>query len=42
AQGGAAAQYALKLFSQDTIESEPMASVVDIARCSGCLLCRQV
>ena len=42
AQGGAAAQYVLKLFSQDTIEAEPMTSVVDTARCSGCLLCRQV
>jgi heterodisulfide reductase subunit A len=42
AQGGAAAQYVLKLFSQETIETEPMTSVVDIARCTGCLLCRQI
>ena len=42
AQGGAAAQYVLKLFSQEAIEAEPMTSIVDIARCTGCLLCRQV
>ncbi|NWF77728.1 MAG: FAD-dependent oxidoreductase [Chloroflexi bacterium] len=42
AQGGAAAQYVLKLFSQESIEAEPMTSIVDIARCTGCLLCRQV
>jgi len=42
AQGGAAAQYVLKLFSQESIEAEPMTSIVDIARCAGCLLCRQV
>lgn len=42
AQGDAAAQYVLKLFSQESIEAEPMTSIVDIARCSGCLLCRQV
>jgi heterodisulfide reductase subunit A len=42
AQGGAAAEYVLKLFSQESIEAEPMTSVVDIARCTGCLLCRQV
>jgi len=41
-QGGAAAEYVLKLFSQDVIEAEPMTSSVDIVRCSGCLLCRQV
>ena len=42
AQGGAAAEYVLKLFSQESIEAEPMTSIVDIARCTGCLLCRQV
>ncbi|MGQ9546474.1 MAG: FAD-dependent oxidoreductase [Dehalococcoidia bacterium] len=42
AQGGAAAQYVLKLFSQESIEAEPMTSIVDNARCTGCLLCRQV
>jgi heterodisulfide reductase subunit A len=42
AQGGAAAQYVLKLFSQESIEAEPMTSIVNIARCTGCLLCRQV
>ena len=42
AQGGAAALYVLKLFSQESIEAEPMTSIVDIARCTGCLLCRQV
>jgi heterodisulfide reductase subunit A len=42
AQGGAAAEYVLKLFSQEAIEAEPMTSIVDIARCTGCLLCRQV
>jgi heterodisulfide reductase subunit A len=42
AQGGAAAQYVLRLFSQEAIEAEPMTSIVDIARCTGCLLCRQV
>jgi heterodisulfide reductase subunit A len=42
AQGGAAAEYVLKLFSQESIEAEPMTSTVDIARCTGCLLCRQV
>lgn len=42
AQGSAAAEYVLKLFSQEAIEAEPMTSVVDIARCAGCLLCRQV
>jgi heterodisulfide reductase subunit A len=42
AQGGAAALYVLKLFSQEAIEAEPMTSIVDIARCTGCLLCRQV
>jgi len=41
-QGGAAAEYVLKLFSQESIEAEPMTSIVDIARCTGCLLCRQV
>jgi heterodisulfide reductase subunit A len=42
AQGGAAAEYVLKLFSQESIEAEPMTSIVDITRCTGCLLCRQV
>jgi heterodisulfide reductase subunit A len=42
AQGGAAAEYVLKLFSQEFIEAEPMTSIVNIARCTGCLLCRQV
>jgi heterodisulfide reductase subunit A len=42
AQGGAAAQYVLKLFSQESIEAEPMTSIVDITRCTGCLLCQQV
>ena len=42
AQAGAAAQYVLKLFSQEHIQAEPMTSLVDIARCTGCLLCRQV
>ncbi|HEX75712.1 MAG TPA: FAD-dependent oxidoreductase [Dehalococcoidia bacterium] len=42
AQGGAAAEYVLKLFSHDVIDAEPMTSIVDISRCSGCLLCRQV
>jgi len=42
AQGGAAAEYVLKLFSQEAIEAEPMTSIVDITRCAGCLLCRQV
>jgi heterodisulfide reductase subunit A len=42
AQGGAAAEYVLKLFSQESIEAEPMTSIVNIARCTGCLLCRQV
>jgi len=42
AQGGAAAEYVLKLFSQESIEAEPMTSIVDIARCTGCLLCKQV
>jgi heterodisulfide reductase subunit A len=41
-QGGAAAEYVLKLFSQEAIEAEPMTSIVDITRCAGCLLCRQV
>jgi len=41
-QGSAAAEYVLKLFSQEAIEAEPMTSIVDIARCAGCLLCRQV
>jgi len=42
AQGGAAAEYVLKLFSQESIEAEPMTSIVDIIRCTGCLLCKQV
>jgi heterodisulfide reductase subunit A len=42
AQGSAAAEYVLKLFSQESIEAEPMTSIVDIAKCAGCLLCRQV
>jgi heterodisulfide reductase subunit A len=42
AQGGAAAEYVLKLFSQESIEAEPMTSIVDITRCTGCLLCQQV
>ncbi len=42
AQGGAAAEYVLKLFSQESIEAEPMTSIVDITRCTGCLLCKQV
>jgi heterodisulfide reductase subunit A len=42
AQGSAAAEYVLKLFSQESIEAEPMTSIVNIARCTGCLLCRQV
>ncbi len=42
AQGGAAAEYVLKLFSQESIEAEPMTSIVDIAQCTGCLLCQQV
>ncbi len=42
AQGGAAAEYVLKLFSQESIEAEPMTSIVDNARCTGCLLCQQV
>jgi len=42
AQGSAAAEYVLKLFSQEAIEAEPMTSIVDIAHCAGCLLCRQV
>jgi len=41
-QGGAAAEYVLKLFSQEAIEAEPMTSIVDVVRCTGCLLCRQV
>jgi len=41
-QGGAAAEYVLKLFSQESIEAEPMTSIVNIVRCTGCLLCRQV
>ncbi|TEU15796.1 MAG: FAD-binding protein [Dehalococcoidia bacterium] len=41
-QGGAAAEYVLKLFSQESIEAEPMTSIVDITRCTGCLLCQQV
>ena len=32
----------VKLFSQEAIEAEPMTSIVDITRCAGCLLCRQV
>jgi len=42
AQGGAAAGKVLELFSHDAIDAEPMTSLVDTARCSGCLLCRQV
>jgi len=42
AQGSAAAEYVLKLFSQESIEAEPMTSIVDITKCAGCLLCRQV
>jgi heterodisulfide reductase subunit A len=42
AQGGAAAENVLKLFSQDFIDAEPMTSIVDTARCSGCQLCIQV
>ena len=42
AQGGAAAEYVLKLFSQESIEAEPMTSIVNIAQCTGCLLCQQV
>ena len=42
AQGGAAAENVLKLFSHDVIDAEPMSSIVDITRCSGCLLCVQV
>ncbi len=42
AQGGAAAEYVLRLFSQESIEADPMTSIVDIARCTGCLLCQQV
>ena len=42
AQGGAAAENVLKLFSQDVIDAEPMTAIVDTARCSGCQLCLQV
>ncbi|TET41326.1 MAG: CoB--CoM heterodisulfide reductase iron-sulfur subunit A family protein, partial [Dehalococcoidia bacterium] len=42
AQGGAAAENVLKLFSQDVIDAEPMTAIVDAARCSGCQLCIQV
>lgn len=41
-QGGAAAENILKLFSQDVIYAEPMTSIVDTTRCSGCQLCLQV
>lgn len=42
AQGGAAAEYVLKMFSHDVIDAEPMTSIVDSTRCSGCVLCVQV
>jgi len=41
-QGAAAAENILKLFSQDVIDAEPMTSIVDTTRCSGCQWCLQV
>jgi len=42
AEGSAAASNVLILFSQDAIDAEPMTSVVDVTKCTGCLLCQQV
>ncbi|MEW6033413.1 MAG: CoB--CoM heterodisulfide reductase iron-sulfur subunit A family protein [Chloroflexota bacterium] len=42
AQGSAAAVKAAALFSQDYITTDPMTAMVDISRCTGCLLCTQV
>jgi len=42
AEGSAAASNVLTLFSQDAIDAEPMTSVVDVTKCTGCLLCQQV
>ncbi|MEM2988672.1 MAG: CoB--CoM heterodisulfide reductase iron-sulfur subunit A family protein [Candidatus Bathyarchaeia archaeon] len=42
AKGSAAAAKAIGLLAQDSILSEPMTAIVDMAKCSGCMLCEEV
>jgi len=42
ARGSAAAAKAIGLLSRDEILSEPMTAIVDISKCSGCMLCEEI
>jgi heterodisulfide reductase subunit A len=42
AQGSAVGSKVANLFSQDTLITDPLTSVVDATKCSGCFLCQEV
>jgi len=42
AKGSAAAAKAIGLLSQEELLSEPLTAIVDLSKCSGCMLCEEV